>query len=489
MSYLTQIILKQGLGHPGNVLVIAEPAYDSSNNLLYVGNGIGNTPTLIGPITVDVTKEYVDGSLATKTSFEYVDGSLSALSGIYTTFEYVDGSLAAIQQGVPINYDLSVNTLVVLGETGDQDQTCIIQLGHDVGNYGAGAAPDGSVYYGFVFPAFEVPTGGDIRLGFDNNGHLCLTGIDYLSNRYIPNVEQTETIVDGQLVLWNNPDGFLGQKSIALDQSLTIADGSLGVTFSAPDVTKEYVDGSLATKATYEYVDGSLAAIPVPDVTKEYVDGSLATKFTLNVDNGTSFASATNTALQTRFEIDVKDTSIITYIDLVTNSGIEFTQDDYANGKSTSVYIDSNAFYVDPDPQSIETPSNHGITIDDTQNLVNTLPWTYAIDMSSLMVDRTLVDKGYVDSKYSTIEFVNDVSAYAHSLVPEIDQFQFITADYLLPAPTGSGIRYVVKNLFANDVSVYCAPEYQIDYRSDRVLLSMNTMDLYDYDASNWFIV
>lgn len=460
MSYLTQIILKQGAGNPGNVLVTAEPAYDTSNNLLYVGNGIGNTPTLIGPITIDVTKEYVDGSLATKTSFEYVDGSLASLGGIYTTFEYVDGSLAAIQQGVPINYDLSVNTLVVLGETGAPEQTCIIQLGHDVGNYGGGGAQDGSVYYGFIFPTYEVPTGGDLRLGFDNNGHLCLTGSDWFTNnKYIPTVKQTDTIVQGELALWMTDDIGLDLKSLALDsQSLIIADGSLGVIFKGPDVTKEYVDGSLATK------------------------------FTKNLDDGTSFFTTINNPDNLNFQVENKDSSIKAFIDLLEN-GFELTARDYANNNATSVYIDENGFTIDPDPFSSETPSNHGITIDNTQNLVSTLPWTYAIDMSSLMVDRALVDKGYVDSKYSTIEFVNDVSRYAHSLVPEIDQFQFITADYLLPAPTGSGIRYVVKNLYTNDVSVYCAAGYQIDYRSDRVLLSMNTMDLYDYDASNWFIV
>lgn len=83
MSYLTQIILKQGITNPGTVLELAEPAFDTSANLLYVGNGIGNAATLIGPISVD--------EFASK---EYVDGSLGALSGIYTTFEYVDGSLA-----------------------------------------------------------------------------------------------------------------------------------------------------------------------------------------------------------------------------------------------------------------------------------------------------------------------------------------------------------------------------------------------------------
>ena len=52
MSYLTQIVLKSGLGNPGNVLLTAEPAFDTSWGYLYVGQGVGNTPVEFYPTGV-----------------------------------------------------------------------------------------------------------------------------------------------------------------------------------------------------------------------------------------------------------------------------------------------------------------------------------------------------------------------------------------------------------------------------------------------------
>lgn len=38
----TKIIVKTGQTEPGTILSIAEPAFDSSNNILYLGKGLGN---------------------------------------------------------------------------------------------------------------------------------------------------------------------------------------------------------------------------------------------------------------------------------------------------------------------------------------------------------------------------------------------------------------------------------------------------------------
>ena len=68
-------------------------------------------------------------------------------------------------------------------------------------------------------------------------------------------------------------------------------------------------------------------------------------------------------------------------------------------------------------------------------------------------------------------------------------EYQFITSDYELTAPEGANRRLTIKNLSTNDVSIYCLTGYSIDNRPDKTLLSMNTVELYDYDASNWYIV
>ena len=68
-------------------------------------------------------------------------------------------------------------------------------------------------------------------------------------------------------------------------------------------------------------------------------------------------------------------------------------------------------------------------------------------------------------------------------------EYEFIGSDYELPAPEGANRRLTIKNLSTNDVSLFCNPGYSIDNRPDKTLLSMNTVELYDYDASNWYIV
>jgi len=146
-------------------------------------------------------------------------------------------------------------------------------------------------------------------------------------------------------------------------------------------------------------------------------------------------------------------------------------------GPQYETLMDTAVDYVD---LAITGPSQSpwytGIRLGADTSIVITGNMRYAADVSDQFVDLSLVDKAYVDTLIAGIK-------------PEVDQYEFATANYLLPTPSGSGIRFILKNLYTNDISVYCDSGYYVDYRSSKVLLSMNTIDLYDYDVSNWFIV
>jgi hypothetical protein len=77
------IILKYGLGDPSTVLANAEPAFDTSSNILYIGTGIGNPAIPFYPystIQIDIStlwKAINDVSL----NLYELDVSLHIISG------------------------------------------------------------------------------------------------------------------------------------------------------------------------------------------------------------------------------------------------------------------------------------------------------------------------------------------------------------------------------------------------------------------------
>lgn len=71
-----KILLKRGAGSPGTTLELGELGYDTSNNLLYIGMGVGETPD--GFVVPDVTKAYVDGSLNRKLGIAAVTDTSTA---------------------------------------------------------------------------------------------------------------------------------------------------------------------------------------------------------------------------------------------------------------------------------------------------------------------------------------------------------------------------------------------------------------------------
>jgi len=62
MSYFTQIRSSQG--YPGTILDSAEPLFDSSNNIFYIGTEIGSAPIPYYPyVNIDPSTKIVDGLL------------------------------------------------------------------------------------------------------------------------------------------------------------------------------------------------------------------------------------------------------------------------------------------------------------------------------------------------------------------------------------------------------------------------------------------
>jgi len=270
MSYLTQIILKQGITNPGTVLSLAEPAYDTSANLLYVGNGIGNAATLIGPISVDefatieyvdgslgalagvyTTFEYVDGSLAAipvpDVTKEYVDGSLGALAGVYTTFEYVDGSLAAIpiadvtkeyvDGSLGTKYDKPINTDVILGLNAVSDPSYAGSQNVVIGNN-----------------ADDVMTG-----GIDN------TIIGFEAGQFIYDGQQNIIIGSGA-----NPDGddsnsiVIGYQAAGKGSNTTVLGNSSCIeTYLYGQLFIDDVSVNFGNVETYTFVTGD-TEVPTP---------------------------------------------------------------------------------------------------------------------------------------------------------------------------------------------------------------------------------
>lgn len=76
-----KLLMKKGSGTPGTSLELGEFGYDSSNKLLYVGNGVGSAAT--GFPAPDVNKAYVDGSLGTLRTD--VSNGYAKISGAFTT--------------------------------------------------------------------------------------------------------------------------------------------------------------------------------------------------------------------------------------------------------------------------------------------------------------------------------------------------------------------------------------------------------------------
>jgi hypothetical protein len=225
------------------------------------------------------------------------------------------------------------------------------------------------------------------------------------------------------------------------------------------DVTKEYVDGSLGALSgiytTFEYVDGSLAAIPVADVTKEYVDGSLGTKAvtTILIDNSIFLSS------------DGNDNIFI-------GGGAGFDEFGMLTGCTTSIYLGFHAM------ASEGGNADNEIVIGD--NALGHGAETTTIGKSS--TQRTYL--------YGEL-FINDASLSTTLASKEnVPTYQFISSDFNIPAPSGSHNIYTIKNIGSVDISIYTDyATYQIDARSDKLLLPMNTMDVYDFDTTNWYII
>jgi hypothetical protein len=72
---LTQIILKTGSGDPGVVLANAEPAFDATNEILYIGTGVGNVAVPFYPYQFGFTFDTIDGGIDWITSYtDYLYG-------------------------------------------------------------------------------------------------------------------------------------------------------------------------------------------------------------------------------------------------------------------------------------------------------------------------------------------------------------------------------------------------------------------------------
>jgi hypothetical protein len=69
------------------------------------------------------------------------------------------------------------------------------------------------------------------------------------------------------------------------------------------------------------------------------------------------------------------------------------------------------------------------------------------------------------------------------------EQHLFISSNTLIPAPIGSNRKLGIKNINTIDISIYCNPGYFIDGSVGKVIIPLNSIDLYDYDVSNWYII
>ena len=356
MSYLTQILLKNGLGYPGTVLETAEPAYDSSGNLFYIGNGIGNVPTVFYP-DVSVGVQGVQGVQGTQ-------GILGAQGAQGT-----DGAQGL--QGIQ-------------GITGIQ------------GTDGAQGAQ-----------GIQGITGNDGAQGAQ--GIQGITGND-------------------------------GAQGI---QGITGNDGAQGIQGIQGVQGIQGIQGEGVTPGTYVPIHSETSGDYQSDVTND------AGIFHIVTHNGSD-------------NIDVT----------IESAELAITSTD-ASGQVGTISLTPRSFslLLQNGDEEIAFGGNLNSPEGYYQLSVGNWPINYIDVNPSLYTANTLVPKSYVDAK------------------AEVDQYEFATANYLLPTPSGSGIRFILKNLYTNDISVYCDPGYYVDYRSSKVLLSMNTIDLYDYDVSNWFIV
>ena len=91
---MTTILVRRAAGAPGTVLLEGEPGYDTTNDDLYVGNGVGSAATLIGGGSLAGDYLAIDGSNASGNidigvhSFEaglLTDGTLTIAGGNITT--------------------------------------------------------------------------------------------------------------------------------------------------------------------------------------------------------------------------------------------------------------------------------------------------------------------------------------------------------------------------------------------------------------------
>ena len=102
-----RILVKRGAGDPSTSLYQGELGFDTTNSILYVGNGIGNEASEIGPVQslddigdVSVGDKYVNQVLLWDGA-KWIAGDVST-AGTGATYSYVDASLAARDVSISI---------------------------------------------------------------------------------------------------------------------------------------------------------------------------------------------------------------------------------------------------------------------------------------------------------------------------------------------------------------------------------------------------
>lgn len=144
------------------------------------------------------------------------------------------------------------------------------------------------------------------------------------------------------------------------------------------------------------------------------------------------------------------------------------------SGLASIAYVDGSLAYYAKYPDPDYTYGNVFIGNEANDGIIGVIP------SNDFAISETGFDLDLTGDLLSTLAVKTEVPSF---------EYQFITSDYELTAPEGANRRLTIKNLSTNDVSIYCLTGYSIDNKSDRTLLSMNTVELYDYDASNWYIV